>query len=68
MASMNRQPDDCRATVGFPCVDGPLVGEFHQQGESFRFDGEESGTYRLTKGAYVWDADRDIIHFPGTSR
>jgi hypothetical protein len=52
------QPDDCRATIGFPCVDGPLVGEFHQQGESFEIDGAglESGTYVLHDGRYVWHA------------
>lgn len=44
----------CSETIGFPCVDGPLVGEFHQQGESFEFDGSrlglEDGTYRLAGG------------------
>jgi hypothetical protein len=64
---MNRQPDDCRATIGSPCVDGPLVGEYHQQGKSFRFDGEERGTYHLRNGIYVWEPDADTIHF-GASR
>ena len=64
----NRQPDDCRATIGFPCVDGPLVGEFCQQGELFRVDGEESGTYRLAKGVYVWQPDNDTFRFSDPSR
>ena len=50
----------CRTTAGFPCVDGPLVGEFHQQGESFEVEGSraglEDGTYRLVGGSYVWQA------------
>jgi hypothetical protein len=47
-------PDDCRATLGFPGVDGPLIVEFQQQGVSFEFDGRrdgmESGTYFLRDG------------------
>ena len=48
----------CSETIGFPCVDGPLVGEFHQQGEVFELEGSriglEDGTYRLVGGSYVW--------------
>jgi hypothetical protein len=51
----------CRTTAGFPVVDGPLVGEFHDQGESFEFSGSlvgsEDGTYRLVGGTYVWTAE-----------
>ena len=50
----------CSETIGFPCVDGPLVGEFHRRGESFEFEGSriglEDGTYRLVGGSYVWRA------------
>jgi hypothetical protein len=60
--SNERNRDDlpvCRTTVGFPCVDGPLVGEFHQQGDAFEFDGAcaglESGWYRLHNAVYVWE-------------
>ncbi len=60
---MVRQQNDgrrpvCKSTIGFPCVDGPLVGEFHQQGEAFEHEGSqiglEDGTYRLVGGSYVW--------------
>jgi hypothetical protein len=54
-----RQPV-CRTTTGYPCVDGPLVGEFHDQGESFEFEGSwigsKDGTYRLVGGSYLWQA------------
>ena len=62
---LSNQPDDdrepvCRTTVGFPCVDGPLVGEFHQRGESFAPEssqgGLKDGTYRLVGRVYVWEA------------
>ena len=50
----------CSETIGFPCVDGPLVGEFHQRGEAFEFEGSyiglEDGTYHLAGGSYVWRA------------
>jgi hypothetical protein len=48
----------CSTTAGFPCVDGPLVGEFHQRGEAFEFEGSrvgyDAGMYRLVGAAYVW--------------
>jgi hypothetical protein len=49
----------CSTTIGFPCVDGPLVGEFHQRGEWFEFEGLRirlGGAYRLVGWRYVWQA------------
>ncbi len=64
----NRRPNDrepgpvCRTTGGFPCVDGPLVGEFHQRGESFEFEGSRiglaDGAYRLVGNVYRWKPDK----------
>jgi hypothetical protein len=43
------------------CLDGPLAGEVHDEGESFVYDGqllgEESGRYELTHAGYRWESD-----------
>ena len=43
------------------CIDGPLIGETHDKGPSFEFDGRErgleSGTYLLVNGEYCWQAN-----------
>ncbi len=56
----------------FPILNGPLRGEQHDQGESFRFDGTalglESGTYRLTAEGYLWCPAEPLALDPGSSK